>query len=587
MQPYNFPYFITLFSIALAGACYLYFSFHRTWIIWGNILMFILCMIRITTEYAIHLVDNLEIAEHIATFHSITATLNGYFLWTCVYVYIRPLRPWRHEAKFNNISIGVVITLFLAHTYPLYHRIIYQLLPERMDGHWVHTTNHDTFWLFYALGIVSVFSLATVAIFIYDIIKTKRKVVFKTILLISFFVLPTLLAKLVYIETPNQDYQIPNVGYIYLIHVTIVSWFCSDYRLFQSGFDGATKDILNSIADLTIYTNLDFRVQFINQAGKDFFDLTTPNIKIPELLAAYATLTSKEVHTAIEQLLSNQQDGYEVDLHHTERTMRARLQCKPFMRGQEQIGYIFIIHDLTDLRTNQELLERANQTKDQLFAIIGHDLRKPTLAFRGISSKINRLLARDDFHSLQQLGQHWESAANSLNHLVDNLLKWALQQRDVLPYLPERIELSLALMDSIEPLQNMLNHKNIKLTVDVPDNTQVLADFNALLTIMRNVIDNSIKFTPENGRIRVEAQATSKRVQISIRDTGIGMNHQQVEALFTIQKGKSRKGTAGESGTGIGLTLVKELVQTNQGELSVTSQPNQGTTINIVLPNAA
>ncbi|MFK7937316.1 MAG: ATP-binding protein [Saprospiraceae bacterium] len=235
---------------------------------------------------------------------------------------------------------------------------------------------------------------------------------------------------------------------------------------------------------------------------------------------------------------------------------------------------------------NQQL-QQLNTSKDQLFAIIGHDLRKPAIAFRGISKKVNYLLQRNDFQTLQQLGKNWEAAANSLNHLISNLLNWALQQRGVLPLELEAVALPVAISDSLQSITNLAADKNIELIVNVPENTKVLADFNSLVTIMRNVLDNAIKFTPENGQIKVEAKVDSEQVQISVQDSGIGMNTQQVADLFTLHKGKNRKGTAGESGTGLGLNLVRELIIVNEGEVFAESEPNAGTTIKIILPNAA
>ncbi|MFK7934455.1 MAG: ATP-binding protein [Saprospiraceae bacterium] len=583
MQPYNFPYFITLFSIALAGACYLYFSFHRTWIIWGNILLFVLGAVRVATEYAIHQIESFELANILATFHSMVAFTMGIFLWVCTYFYIRPLRNWRYERKFHSILMLLITVLSSIHFYSLYYRLPYQLITEKVDEKWTYIAMTGSLALTYINALTLVFSFIIVLLFATDIIRTRRKMLFKTVLTLSYLIVPTFFISFVH----NTEQQVPNAGFIFLSQIVIVSWFCSDYRLFRNTFSTAIQDILNSVADLTIYTNLQLNIQFANTATHELFTQKSALTTIHNVLAHYSTESIGVVKQQIIQLIQEQIDKHEIEINISGRKYYLVIQSEPFYRSNQHIGYIFIMNNVTELRHNQELLKYSNQTKDQLFAIIGHDLRKPTLAFRGISSKINHLLARDDFRSLQQLGKHWESAANSLNHLVDNLLKWAMQQRNIMPYTPERIELSLALLDSIEPLQNMLDDKNIKLTVGIPDNMQVLADFNALLTIMRNILDNAIKFTPENGQIVVEAKAISEGVHISISDSGIGMNDEQINELFTIRKGKSRKGTAGESGTGIGLSLVKELVQTNQGKLSVTSQPNQGTTINIILPNSA
>ena len=129
--------------------------------------------------------------------------------------------------------------------------------------------------------------------------------------------------------------------------------------------------------------------------------------------------------------------------------------------------------------------------------------------------------------------------------------------------------------------------KNIELILRIPTHTKVLADFDSLVTIMRNVLDNAIKFTPPYGQIAVTTFTTKADVQIRVQDSGIGMDTQALSELFSIRKGKSRRGTIGESGTGIGLNLVHELVLLNQGTVSAESQPQSGTTVYITLPKAA
>lgn len=239
-----------------------------------------------------------------------------------------------------------------------------------------------------------------------------------------------------------------------------------------------------------------------------------------------------------------------------------------------------------ELSITNKALEKVNQTKDRIFAIIGHDLRKPVLAFRGITEKVNYLLESKDFNRLYKLGDTIEKEAFSLHRLTDNLLNWALMQRDVMPYHPENIMLKNIIDEIFEIFENVADDKEISLYSTINRAITVIADANALHTIIRNLVDNAIKYTPQGGRIELSAEASDQYLKIKIKDNGIGMTPEQVDQLFVLEKDKSQKGTDGEKGTGLGLHLVEELVTLNKGYIKVHSQIGEGTTFIIHLPSS-
>ena len=235
------------------------------------------------------------------------------------------------------------------------------------------------------------------------------------------------------------------------------------------------------------------------------------------------------------------------------------------------------------LSQNQKL-EQLNTTKDQLFAIISHDLRKPALAFRGISQKVRFLLKKQEFDTLNKYGSSLEMAANSLNGLLDNLLKWALQQRDMLPYQPISINLAEVTEEIMELFEQIAADKNIVLKTNIPEITTAFVDPNAYATIIRNLIDNAIKFTPEGGTIELEVSEQASNVFLKVKDSGVGITKEKITKIFDLQKHKSTQGTAGEHGTGLGLSVVKDLVLLNKGSINVQSQSQKGTTFELVFP---
>ena len=231
-------------------------------------------------------------------------------------------------------------------------------------------------------------------------------------------------------------------------------------------------------------------------------------------------------------------------------------------------------------------LEQLNTTKDRIFAIIGHDLRKPAIAFRGITKKVNYLLKKEDYQTLNVLGEEIERDALALNKLTDNLLNWALIQRDVLPHDPKEVHLAPIVEEINTIFTGVAKDKNIELNCDIPDDMQVYADTNALRTVVRNLLDNALKYTPSGGSVTIDAIEENGETKISVSDNGVGMSANKVKDIFLLKKEKSEAGTAGEKGTGLGMHLVNELVNLNKGRIQVMSHLNEGTTFELLLPKS-
>lgn len=239
------------------------------------------------------------------------------------------------------------------------------------------------------------------------------------------------------------------------------------------------------------------------------------------------------------------------------------------------------------IRLQNQQLEQINNTKDRLFAIIGHDLRKPAIAFRGISKKVRYLIQKKDFDTLEKLGNQIEQNALALNKLTDNLLNWALIQRNVMPYKPKEVNVSDIVKDIAIIFSGKAQEKQLQLRNNIPDNLVAYADPFALGTILTNLVDNAIKYTSEGGKIILHAQVEDQNIKIRVSDTGIGMDKDQLNDIFLLQKNKSEKGTQGEKGTGLGLHLVKELVELNKGVIHVASELGKGTSFDISLPSTS
>lgn len=281
----------------------------------------------------------------------------------------------------------------------------------------------------------------------------------------------------------------------------------------------------------------------------------------------------------------------EADQREEEARLKAETyQARMWTVGLGGVGLVSFLSFLFVRRKNQTIsrqkyeLDKMMNIKDQIFTIVGHDLRKPSIAFSGLSKKINYLLKKKDFESLEKLGDQIEHNGFALEKLIDNLLNWSLVQRDILPTKPQPVYL-LNLSKEIEAiLQTRLDDKNISLSNEINEHHVALSDRSALHTALFNLLDNAVKYSQPGGEIALSSYVDKGTIKIKVSDTGKGMSADQLRDIFVLKDNKSTKGTSGESGTGLGLHIAYELIKKNKGAIQVSSELNQGTNFVIELP---
>jgi PAS domain S-box-containing protein len=238
-----------------------------------------------------------------------------------------------------------------------------------------------------------------------------------------------------------------------------------------------------------------------------------------------------------------------------------------------------------EIRLKNEQLLKLNAEKDRFFSIIAHDLRSPFNGFLGLTEIMAEELQTLTMAQIQEISVSMRSSATNLSHLLENLLQWARMQQGLIPFEPEIIKLNPIVIESITLMMEPAKNKGIDLTYDIPPEINVLADRNMLQTVIRNMISNAVKFTPKGGKISISTKVTEdKSVEISIKDTGIGMNHAMIGNLFSLDVKTNRKGTEGEPSSGLGLLLCKEFVEKQGGKIWVESEEEKGTRFCFTVP---
>ncbi len=238
--------------------------------------------------------------------------------------------------------------------------------------------------------------------------------------------------------------------------------------------------------------------------------------------------------------------------------------------------------DLFELNTK---LEKTNSEKDKFFSIIAHDLRSPFHGLMGITSMI-----MDDPESftkkeLVELNKLAHSSSSKLFKLLQNLLEWAQMKNGMLVYNPQKINLYGLLLQNLLLKEQKAKQKEIKILLHVPQDIEVLADENMLNSIVRNLLSNALKFTPQCGSITISCRMIENNfIEVSVTDSGIGIPEDIMQKLFRPDQKVGRTGINGEESTGLGLLLCKEFVEKHGGTINAVSNTLSGTTFSFSIP---
>jgi PAS domain S-box-containing protein len=235
---------------------------------------------------------------------------------------------------------------------------------------------------------------------------------------------------------------------------------------------------------------------------------------------------------------------------------------------------------------NERKLKELNNTKDKLFSIIAHDIKNPFHAILGLSTLLHEQiddLTQDEIHTFAS--KILEAGENTYK-LLDDLLTWGRSQLGKLKVVHQDVAPSAIVDEVFHTYRSMATGKNIAMANQIPADTFVWADYDMVKFMLRNLIHNGLKFTPEGGMVHCTAinNIETKTVKIEVRDTGIGICKEKIKILFDINAFLTTVGTAEEKGTGLGLSLTHEMIGLNNGTISVESEEGKGTTFSILLP---
>ncbi len=243
-----------------------------------------------------------------------------------------------------------------------------------------------------------------------------------------------------------------------------------------------------------------------------------------------------------------------------------------------------IIRQKEELEKQKKELIDLNTTKDKFFSIIAHDLRSPITTLISLSemlrTDIDLLTGKETHEILASL----HDLSKSHLKLLDNLLQWARVQTGRMEANPEKFNL-VRIIDQVVGFYTVTAfEKQVNLASSAEGEIMVFADKNMIRTVLRNLVSNALKYTAMEGAVVLGAKRLPDRIEVMVKDNGLGMAPEMVAKLFKLDQTFSTAGTADEQGTGLGLILCKEFIEKNRGTISVESVHGHGSTFRFTLP---
>jgi two-component system, sensor histidine kinase and response regulator len=241
----------------------------------------------------------------------------------------------------------------------------------------------------------------------------------------------------------------------------------------------------------------------------------------------------------------------------------------------------------TKAEESEKKLIQLNADKDVFLSILSHDLRSPLNALLNLSELLKNDFRKLNSDEIDKIAGQINKSARNTNLLLEDILMWARTQQGKIPFNPQVLSLREICNYTLETQNPAAISKNITINCTSAEEEQVFADIDMIKAIMRNLISNAIKFSDNLGIINISAERSDSEILISVSDNGIGVKPEDLPKLFDLSQIFTTNGTGNETGTGLGLMLVREFVTKHGGKVWAESEYGKGSRFNFTLPFSA
>ena len=308
--------------------------------------------------------------------------------------------------------------------------------------------------------------------------------------------------------------------------------------------------------------------------GKHFNNVGFPELVVQKLTNAFSKLMHKD---------SFEEFDYSIIKDNKTYWFNAKISPRRNAMGTLS-GITIVSRDITGRKQSEEKLKELNATKDTFFSILAHDLKNPFASLHSMSElMINNYQNLEKKERMMAL-KNMHKSSEQIYNLLENLLTWANSQRGHIEYSPEKFNILRLIEVNMNLHKLPAEKKGVLITTNIVDDLQAFGDREMINTVIRNLINNAVKFSNKGGIVELMVHEETKFFEIIIRDQGVGIPAGNVNKLFHVEEKYKSVGTAGESGTGLGLVLCKEFVDKNGGEIWCKTMEGSGAEFHFTVP---
>ena len=372
------------------------------------------------------------------------------------------------------------------------------------------------------------------------------------------------------------------------------------------------NQVFENAAVALILVDKEGRIKLINKAGEDLFGQGIVDVKgklageafkcVHAFINDYVVCGKTEecpncpLRNSFEDTYNTGENHYKVhgnlDIQGEDSTYQLYLLISTSLLNITSNKYVLVtIEDITkEVNLQNELKERGKEleeliaTRNKFFSIIAYDLINSFSTIEGFAKLLLEESSSFTTEERESFLQLIVNSSQNTNRSLENLILWSRLQVGNMDYALENVNIVDLINDTVSQLRAMAEKKNINIEVSLPEQLCLTLDKFMISTVLRNLITNAIKYTHKSGSISINLEEKEGRIQVSVKDNGIGIYKENIEKLFKITEKFSMQGTEQEEGTGLGLILSKEFIDLHNGEIMVESQIGKGSTFTFTLP---
>ena len=341
-----------------------------------------------------------------------------------------------------------------------------------------------------------------------------------------------------------------------------------DDLVFVLDRSGVFQEFYNQGKHKTLYSEPESYI------GKHFKDVGFPELVVQKLTDTFSELTHQDSFREFDYSFKKENKTF---------WFNAKISPRRNVKGVLS-GITIVARDISERKQSEEQLKELNTTKDTFFSILDQDLKNPFSSLHSMSE-----MMIDNYQNLEEeekmmVLKNIHKSAKHIFNLLENLLTWSNSQRGRIEYSPEKFNISNLIQVNMNLNKLPAENKGVIITTNIADNLPAWGDREMINTVIRNLINNAVKFSNKGGIVEIKVQNKNKFFEVIVSDNGVGIPAGDVKKLFHIDQKYKSVGTAGESGTGLGLVLCKEFVNKNGGEIWCKTREGSWTEFHFTIP---